>query len=146
MAEAPHSSQPGERPWSVTLVAWGVFLLGMINGWRAVTIFRQRKLLLDLGVTLDPAVTAAVAVVWSLLFVAAAVAIYRRHPASRWLTPLLLVAYALIGIALTGIWRATPDTSGGLTLTTLFSIPIFIFFVWALNRKAARDYFVTEQK
>ena len=144
MAEAPHSSQPGERPWSVTLVAWGVFLLGMINGWRAVTIFRQRRLLLELGVTLDPAVTAAAAAVWSLLFVAAAVTIYRRQPASRWLTPVLLAANALFGIALTSIWRATPDSSGGLTLTTLFSIAIFIFVIWVLNRRAARDYFVSE--
>jgi hypothetical protein len=146
MAEAPHSSHPGERPWSVTLVAWGVSLLGIINGWRAVTIFRQRWLLLDLGVTLDPAVTAAAAAVWSLLFVAAAVAIYRRYPVSRWLTPVLLAAHTLIGIALTGIWRATPDASGGLTLTLLFSTAVFVFVIWARNRKAARDYFVTEQK
>jgi hypothetical protein len=117
----------------------------MINGWRAVTLFRQRWLLLDLDVTLDPAVVAVAAAVWSLLFVAAAVIIYRRHPASRWLTPLLLAANALFGFALTAIWGEAPE-SGGLRLTTFFSIAIIIFVIWALNRKAAREYFVTEQK
>ena len=146
MADAPHSNNPGERPRSVTLVAWGVFLLGIINGWRAVTIFRQRRLLLDLDVTLDPAVVAVAAAVWSLLFVAAAVIIYRRHPASRWLTPLLLAAYALFGFALTAIWGEAPESGGGLRLTTFFSIVIIIFVIWVLNRKAAREYFVTEQK
>ena len=145
MADAPHSNNPGERPRSVTLVAWGVFLLGIINGWRAVTIFRQRRLLLDLDVTLDPAVVAVAAAVWSLLFIAAAVIIYRRHPASRWLTPLLLAAYALFGFALTAIWGEAPESGGGLRLTTFFSIAIIIFVIWVLNRKAAREYFVTKQ-
>jgi len=146
MADAPHSSNPGERPRSVTLVAWGVFLLGMINGWRSVTIFRQRWLLLDLGVTLDPAVLAIAAAVWGLLFVAAAAIIYRHHPASRWLTPVLLFTNTLFGIALTTIWAEAPESGGGLRLTTFFSMAILIFVIWVLNRKAARDYFITEQK
>jgi hypothetical protein len=127
-------------------VAWGVFLLGMISGWRAVAIFRQRKLLLDLDVTLDPAVVAIGSVVWSLLFMAAAVAIFRRYPAGRWLTPVLLLTNVLFGIALTAIWGDSPESSGGLKLTTIFSMVILILVIWVLNRKAARNYFVTEQK
>ena len=148
MAEASHNSRPGERPLSVTLVALGVFLLGIVNGWRAIVIFRQRGLLLDLGATLDPALIAAAAVVWSLLLIGAAMTIYRRWPASRWITPILLALYILYGRFLAAFKSVSfinevSNSSVGLIGTTLFSLTIFIFVVWVLNRKAARDYFVT---
>jgi len=147
MAEASHNSRPGERPLSVTLVALGVFLLGIVNGWRAIVIFRQRGLLLDLGATLDPALIAAAAVVWSLLLIGAAMTIYRRWPASRWITPILLALYILYGRFLAAFKSVSfinevSNSSVGLIGTTLFSLTIFIFVVWVLNRKAARDYFV----
>ena len=146
MADAPYSNNSGERPWSVTLVAWGVILLGMLNGWRAVTVFRQRGFLLDLGVTLDPAVVAGAAGVWALLFLAAAVIIFRRIPAARWLVPVMLLTNALFSLALVAIWGETPESGGSLRLTTFFSITGLGLVIWALNRKAARDYFVAEQE
>ena len=146
MTDPPFNTNPGERPWSVTLVAWGVFLLGMINGWRAITICRQRRLLLDLDVTLDPAVVVIGAAVWSVLFIAAAVMIYRRHPAARWLTPVILVTNALFGFALTAIWGEAPESSGGLSPTTFLSMAVLILVIWALNRQAARDYFIAEHE
>ncbi len=146
MTDPPFSANPGERPRSVTLVAWGVFLLGMINGWRAVSIYRQRRLLLDLDVTLDPAVIAIGAVVWSVLFMAAAVIIYRRHPSARWLTPVLLFTNTLFGFALTAIWGEAPKSSGMLRPTTFLSMAVLILVIWALNRRAARDYFIADHE
>lgn len=150
MVDAPHSILPGERPKSVTLVAWGVFLLGMVNGWRAIVLFRQRGLLYDLGVTLDPAYIAAAALVWAVLFVAVAIAIARHRPSGRWLTPAILALYTLYGVVLSTIGdeRATLETllsSKYQLLILLLSIVIIVFVIWALNRKLARDYFVSEK-
>ena len=143
MAEAPHSSQPGDRPRSVTLVTWGVFLLGIINGWRAYALFQQRGLLLDQGMSLDPAFLAAASVIWSVLLIGVAISIYRRWLAARWITPALLAIYTLYIIVLQGFKIEVPDSASSLTVTNLISVVIVIFIVLVLNRKKARDYFVT---
>lgn len=149
MVETPPSSRPGERPKSVTIIAWGVIILGLVNSWRALTLFQQRQLLLNLDAVLDPAVVAVATAIWSTIFIVIATAIFRRKPSIRWLTPIMLFIYALY--ILLRDWTLAELTNHGNTGFASFSLLIIVFLglsgistSFILNRKVARDYFAPE--
>jgi len=151
MTNAPHTSRSVERPRSVTLVAWGVFLLGMVNGWRAIAIFKQRQLLLQWNASIDPAYAAIASVISFLLFIVATILIFRRWPACRWAIPVLLLLYTAAGFLLSGLIQGGFDKMNSGVFASLpvasFALLILTFFAgWILNRKAAREYFKTRSE
>jgi hypothetical protein len=100
MVKAQQQGRQSNRPLSVTLLTWGVFLLGLVNVWRAVALFKQSNLLLDLGVSLDPRLRMFVAIIWALVFISISLSIWRRWKAARFLTPILLILYAVYQLGL----------------------------------------------
>jgi hypothetical protein len=134
-------TDPRARPLSVTIVAIGVFLFGIINAWRAYGLASQADLLLTLGVAVDPRLRAAVAVVWALLFLGAVVALWRRQPFSRGAIPLLLAVYAVYQIGLLLFLVQSPVARRGWPADTFFYAVLIILTAWLLNRRAIRSYF-----
>jgi hypothetical protein len=148
MIDAPHTSRSVERPRSVTLVAWGVFLLGMVNGWRAIAIFNQRRLLLQWEVSVDPAIASIASSFWFSLFSVATYLRLRRRPLCRWAIPVSLLLYAASGWLLSGMIQGSFDKMNSSLFASLpvASLVLFVLTIltgWVLNRKAAREYFVT---
>ena len=88
------------RPRRVTITALGVFLLGVWNGWRAVTLAQQNELLLGLALRPDPRVRLALALMWAVFFCTLAIGIVRRQ---RWTRPagfVSILLYALYNLIL----------------------------------------------
>jgi len=124
------------------LIAVGVLLLGLVNIYRALILFQQIDLQLDLGVNLDPRVRMVFAVVWSIVLIALAAALWLRKPLTRVLVPALLLVYAIYRLALVGIFAQSAYARESQVPTiVLYGIAIAITG-WALNRRAVRGYFV----
>ena len=141
MAEAQQQGRQGNRPLSVTLVTWGVFLLGLMNVWRAVALYRQSALLLGLGVTLDPRLRILFALIWALIFICISISIWRRWKASRLLTPILWVVYTTNELGLNQFFTQTFRENEGWQSDIVLYAVVLIFIIWALNHKNARYYF-----
>jgi hypothetical protein len=74
------------RPRSVTLLAVVVFVLGLVQGLRAATLFQQRALLsgLDLSIPLPYAILTASG--WCVALSAAGLSLWRLRRWAGWLT------------------------------------------------------------
>ena len=132
-----------KRPRSVTIMIWGVFLLGLINGWRAFGLGQQADLLLMLGSSLNPYVGMGLAIGWSVIFFTAAAALWRRLSWTQWLIPGLILIHGLYYIALALIFGRTADSRNvWLAFTVLFAL-LFLFSLWALKRPSVRWYFLS---
>lgn len=81
------------RPLSLIITIAGILLLAIWNLWRAAIIVRQRPLLEEIGPTLPSEIRLAMAIVWSILFVVLAVALWRRNPTLRIFLPLSVLIY-----------------------------------------------------
>jgi hypothetical protein len=134
-------NDPRARPLSVTIIAIGVFLFGVVNAWRAFALFGQADLLLELGVAIDPRLRAIVAAFWSLLFWGAAVALWRRFSAGRVAVPLLLGGYALYQLGLLLFAVESPVARQGWLADALVYAVIISLAAGLLNRRAVRSYF-----
>ncbi len=141
MAKARQQGRQGNRPLSVTLLTWGVLLLGLANVWRAVALFRQSNLLLDLGVSLDPRLRMLVALTWALVFLSISLSIWRRWKVTRFLTPILLILYAAYQLGLVRFFSQTYKVNTNWQVDSGLHIAALIFTIWALNHKSARQYF-----
>lgn len=141
MAEAQRHDRSWSRPFSVTLVTWGVFIIGLANVWRAVALFQQSGLLLELGVSFDPRVRMLVALVWALIFILMFVASWRRLTVSRFLTPLLLFLYAVYEVGFSGLFAQSTVSRDGIQASVILYGIAVLFSAWALNHKSARRYF-----
>lgn len=83
------------RPRIVHIILWGVLFLALWNLGQAVALFLQLGGLAELSLTPDPRWRLMMAFVWSVLFFAAAILLWRKHP-RRWpLIPLLLAVYGV---------------------------------------------------
>jgi hypothetical protein len=134
-------TDPQARPLSVTISGIGVFLFGLVNAWRALALFNQADLLLELDVAVDPRLRAVIAGGWALLFLGAVVALWRRQPASRLAVPLLLGVYALYEMGLLLFLVQSPVARQGWPADTLFYATLIILAAWLLNRRVVRSYF-----
>lgn len=141
MAKTRRYSQQRSRPLSLTIIAWGVLLLGLANGWRAIGLYRQSALLIELGVVPDPRLRLVIAVVWAVIFVALAGMLWYRRRVTRWAIPGLIAIYSLYQMALTLLFSKSPDALRGWPLTGLLSMIIFLALTWFLNRAANSWYF-----
>lgn len=81
------------RPLSLLITIVAIFLLAIWNLWRAAIILRQRPLIEEIGPTLPPEIRLVMAIVWSILFVVLAVALWRRKPTMRIFLPLSVLIY-----------------------------------------------------
>lgn len=144
MARALQQNRWGGRPRSVTLVGWGVFLLGLANGWRALGLYRQLRLLLELGVTPDPRLGIIFAMLWGVSLALAAVALWQGRQFVRWAIPVILFFYGLYQLFLAALFTQAALLRHELVFdASLYGVAI-LFSIWALNRKAAREYFEDE--
>ncbi len=144
------SNGPGQRyqdkaPKSVTLTGWGTLLLGLLNVWRAIGLWRQIELLLELGVSPDPRLRLAVSLAWAVLFGAASAAIWRRKRAAHWLAPGTVLFYGAYRLLLSFAAGQATDQEIRIVGSLLFYGALALFAVWALNRPKARTYFSAEQ-
>ena len=128
------------RPLSITITILGAFLLGMWNIWRTLTLFRQRNLLLALGVNLDPRIRLVMALIWSLLLLALVVALWQRRPLVRWLLPLSLFLYALYRMGLLAFFVQSAVVRQGWPTDVVFYTGTIAWATWALHRPGSRSY------
>lgn len=141
MAEAQLQEGRPIRPRSVTLVMWGVFLLALVNAWRAVGIYRQSDLWIDLELSLDPRLGLLTALGWTVVFLVLVVAIWRAYAIARLAAPALLLAYATYQLGTEYAFVQSPDFDRGWPLSAgLYALAI-LYTTWALNQAAGRRYF-----
>jgi hypothetical protein len=103
------------RPLSVTILLWGVIILGAVNGWRALGWFQQRQILRGLDVTTPLLIELILALVWCAVFLIVALNILRRRR-SRWAVPLAIGLYGLYRIGLLVYLVVTPPATEALLL------------------------------
>jgi hypothetical protein len=133
-----------KRPRSVTIMMWGVFLLGLANGWRAIGLGQQGDLLLALASSLNPWVGAGLAVFWSIIFIVTAVALWRRQSWTRRIIPGLIVLHGVYYLALVMLFaRSAASKNAWPAVGLLFGLAV-LFSTWALYRPSVRWYFKTE--
>lgn len=123
------------------MIAVGVLLLGLVNIYRALILFQQTDLQLGLGVSLDPRVRMVIAVIWSIVLIALAAALWIRKPLTRVLVPVLLLVYAIYRLALVGIFAESAYVRESQIATAVLYGVAIALTSWALNRKAVRGYF-----
>ncbi len=128
------------RPSSVTLVALGGFLLGGWNLWRALVLVRRRPFLNTLDVSLDPLWRAGMALLWAVLFLAAALAVWQGRGRLRWLSPVILAGYVLSDLMVQYLFAASPLALQGWGAALVAYGLVWVALVWALYRPATRMY------
>lgn len=143
MVSAPRRSPGSGRPQSVSLIVVGVFFLGWVNIYRAVGLFRQSDLQLELGVVPDPRLRMVIAIMWAIVFLVLATALWLKKPLTRMLVPVLLLFYAIYRLALVSLFSKSDYSRSSLVIFTLIYTAIIMFTTWVLNRKAVRAYFDT---
>lgn len=128
------------RPRSVTYVLLGGLLLGGWNLWRALVLVQHRPLLHSLGVTLDPLWRLAMALLWAVLFIVGAGAIWSRRPWARWLFPLCLFFYAVYHFILLLFFVQSPVARQSWGADAIVYMIAIVGVVWALYRPGTRYY------
>ena len=141
MAKAQAQGRRRDRPRSVTLIAWGVFLLGLVNGWRALGFLRQRNVLEELGIVPDPLIAILIALLWAAVFMILAVFVWQGRSITRLLAPVVLFLYALYQLLLVALFAQSGQSQIGLTGNVGLYTVTLLFTIWALNRQSARAYF-----
>ena len=135
---------PQNRPRSVTVIIWGVFLLALANGWRAVGLGQQSSLLLTLDSSLNPTVGLVLALIWSILFLTAAFFLRQRRSWTRFVIPGLLLTHGIYQLAVVLIFARSFTARNAWPAIGLLFIVAIIFSIWALNRPSVRWYFNNE--
>jgi hypothetical protein len=115
----------------------------MWNVWRAILLLQQRDLLRQLEVSLDPAIRMVAALFWSLLFIALAVALWRRQRVARWLALLCLALYTLFHLALIAWYMPAAAARQEWLAGLLLSVVALLWLIWVLYRPGLRAYWQT---
>ena len=144
MASVQERTPSPNRPRSVTIVAAGVLLLGLVNIYRAAILYRQIDLQLEFGVTLDPRIRMIAAAFWAIVFLVMAALIWSRQPTTKILVPVLLLIYAIYRLGLVAIFaQSTYIRNIQVIYAVLYGIAISIS-IWALNRPKGKSYFAQD--
>ena len=130
-----------DRPRSVTLTFWGVFLLGGWNCGRLFVIGLNYRLLATFSTTPTPLFRLVMALVWMLLLWAAALVLWQRRPFTRRAIPAILFVYAAYELGLLLIFAQTEPARSGWLINGLFYLFVIVFSYWALHRTAVKSYF-----
>lgn len=129
------------RPRSVTLTFWGVFLLGGWNCGRLLSIGLNYRLLATFSTTPAPFFRLMLALGWMLLLWAAALALWQKRPFTRHAIPAILFVYAVYELVLLLIFAQAGPARSSWLINTLFYLFITVFSYWALHRTAVASYF-----
>ena len=130
---------PAKRPLAVTLTLWGVILFGVWNGGRAITLFLQLEILLNINIHLDPRIRLALACIWTIIFFCLAWALSKKKPFCRFGIPLALAGFGISDLLLQ-LFVPTAVASDWL-LNGFFFVIILLLFYWALNNSRAKIFF-----
>lgn len=133
------------RPRSVTLTFWGVFLLGGWNCGRLLVLGLNYRLLATFPTIPTPFFRLMMALVWMLLFWAAALVLWQRRPFIRRAIPSMLFIYAVYELSLLLIFAQAGPARSSWRVNALFYVVIIVFSYWALNRTAVTAYFRDQQ-
>jgi len=120
---------------------WGVLLLAIANGWRAIGLGQQGTLLLALGASLNPWLGMGLAIFWAILFFIATVALWQRRTRTQYLIPGLLLVHGFYQIGLMLLFGRSAASRNALPVVGLLFILAVLFSFWALNRPSVRWYF-----
>jgi hypothetical protein len=119
--------------------------MGIIQLATVVALSRQSALLLDLQVKPDPRLRMFMALVWTAVFWVLTIALWRKAVVTRWLIPFFLALYALYELAILGLFTQVPISSDLWLQRSLFAVARVLFTFWALNRDAAKSYFLEDK-
>ena len=128
----------------MTIVLWGLILLGLWEGGKVVALTRQLRLLLELETSPDPRLRLTMAGVWMGLLLGTAVALWARKPFVRWLVPGLLLVYVVYQLVLMALSVRVSGGAANWLLDVLLATAVILFCTWALNRETATSYYVEE--
>jgi hypothetical protein len=144
MTDGPEQPYQDRKPKGVTLIAWGLLLLGLANIWRSFGLWRQSDMLLELGIGPDPRLRLAISAAWAVLFGASAVTIWTRKRLAQWLTPGALIFYGLYRLSLIFIASQSANQDIRIIGNLIFYTALILFAGWSLNRPKARQYFSSD--
>lgn len=108
---------------------------------QAIAWGRQSNVLLALGATPDPRLRLVVAVVWSLVFLGLALALWQRRPFVRQAIPISLTLYAVYRLSLLLFFAQVPLNPQGWLLRLMIYLAAIVCAQWALNRAGTKSYF-----
>ncbi|MEW5985632.1 MAG: hypothetical protein AB1791_03265 [Chloroflexota bacterium] len=112
-----------------------------MNVWRAYALGGQSDLLIELGASVDPRLRLVMALVWAVVWLGLAVALWRRRPFTRLALPVAWLLYVLYHLALLFFFVRSSVAQAGWLGYTLPALFILLYVTWVLNRPAARRYF-----
>ena len=88
------------RPKTTTLAIILIFLLGILNLWKAFGLWQQADLLKEFGATINPTLLLIAAAIWGVLFATASAIAWFRWRSMRLFIPLALIIYTIYNIVL----------------------------------------------
>ena len=130
-----------KRPFFVTLIMWGVLLLGGWNALRVAALLHQNNLLQEQAISPNLTFQVAMGVVWAVMFVGLAGAIWGKRPFTRTITPLALPLYGTTELIILNLYANPLTQWQNWPTNTLFYISITLFTAWGLNRSRSRLYY-----
>lgn len=137
----PIDAERRRRPRRVTILAGGVFTLGLVNGWRAGSLAAQYPWLSSLPITLDPRLRFMMAALWALVFLAVAVALWRGRTRGRTAVPLALTVYALYRWLLLAFYVVSPVARARWPALLAAHGAGLVFSLWVVHSAAGRAFF-----
>lgn len=126
-------------PFSVTLLGWGVLVIGFLNIWRAVGIYHQ-QIILQAGTPLiSPSFQVIIMAFWSLVFLMIFFQIRERKSFSSRILWIGMSAYALFRLA----WPLVAEQAGyaPIAQTVIWPLVVWAIFVFGASRPSSLHWF-----
>ena len=120
---------------------WGVLLLGGWNALRVAALLHQNNLLQEQAISPNLTFQLVMGVVWAVMFVGLAGAIWWKRPFSRYATPLALLLYGTTELTILNLYANPLTQWQNWPTNSLFYISITLFTAWGLNRSRSRLYY-----
>jgi len=130
-----------KRPFSVTIVLWGVFLLGTWNAGKAIAIIYQLPLFTKWPTTPSPTFRLVAALFWMALFWTLTALLWRKRPLTRQAPtrhtiPLAILLYAIYQTTITLLFATSQTTRQSWSLYAVLYTLFALYTCWALKETA----------
>ncbi|MBK8431443.1 MAG: hypothetical protein IPL28_09215 [Chloroflexi bacterium] len=122
---------------AVTIIRWGVFILGGVQGWQVWAISQQMAVLRPLSPSFPPETRLVLAAVWCLIWLGLVLALWQRRPWTRWAVPVTILLYTTYHLLLLAT-AVSPYAQGGWTGNLLLGVAAAGFTTWALKPSASQ--------
>jgi len=96
---------------------------------------------MEFGANADPRLCAAVSLVWAIVFLGLAVALWRRRPLTRFVVPVATLLYGLNRLVAPGPCAPAARLQDGISLEVIIFMAWVLLVVLALNIASGRAYF-----